>query len=194
MDMIYLDCVTDWIIVPVTGFVTCCEEPMVERTPLLVVRRVPARKRASTPEASLASQVAIGSRSADPTLWSATIRGEPTSQMRSHDVVVRDGAARLVTSRPARLWQNLAVPQLLNRRPARPLAHDLVLNCGFWSSSRRPPVDEGLVIEVLERAAIIADGRQIREKHVFAAVDRDDPRVTVSLARPVDAHIVDKAV
>lgn len=119
---------------------------------------------------------------AAPALWSATIRGEPTPQARLHDIVLTEGTARLIKSRPARIWQNLALPQLLNRRPLRPLANDLALDCRFWSSSRRPAIDEGLVIETLERAAIIAHGRQICEKHVFAAVDRDDPRITVSLA------------
>ncbi len=99
-----------------------------------------------------------------------------------HDVVLADGIARLVKSRPVRVWQSLALPQLLNRRPLRPFAQDLALDCQFWSSARRPAIDEGFVIETLERAAIIAHGRQICEKHVFAAVDRDNPRITVSLA------------
>ena len=156
---------------------------MVERAGVLIVRRVPARKRGDSGASPPPTPSAVApSDGVDGRLWFATIRGEPTPQARSHDVVVIDGVARLVTSRPARLWQNRAVPQLLNRRPRRPLVSDLVLDCRFWSSAHRPPIDEGLVIEVLERAAIIAHGRQIREKHVFAAVDRDDPRVTVALA------------
>jgi hypothetical protein len=150
---------------------------MVERNRTFVVTRVPARKRPTT-HSTISPRVA-----ADPPLWSATIRGEPTPQARRHDVVLTDGVARLVKSGPARAWQSLAVPQLLHRRPARPFALDLVLDCRFWSSQRRPPSDEALVIEVLERAAIIAHGRQIREKHVFAAVDSEHPRVSISLAR-----------
>jgi hypothetical protein len=150
---------------------------MVERTGAFVVTRVPARKR-SAPPPSLSPRAA-----ADPPLWSATIRGEPTPHARQHDVVLTDGVARLVKSGPVRAWQNLAVPQLLHRRPARPLALDLVLDCRFWSSKRRLPSDEALVIDVLERAAIIAHRRQIREKHVFAAIDSDDPRVSISLTR-----------
>ena len=150
---------------------------MVERGGTLVVGRVPARNRGESGGArSPMFSVPRGEQ-----LWSATIEGEPAPQARQHDVVLTDGVARLVTSRPARLWQNRAVPQLLNRRPARPLARALVLDCGFWSSTPRSPVGESLVIEVLERAAIIAHGSQIREKRVFAAIDRDKPRVTVCL-------------
>jgi len=145
---------------------------MVEATKTFVVRRVPARRKNAPPP--IAAPVVP--------LLSATIEGEPTPQARLHDIVLADGMARLIKSRPARIWQNLALPQLLNRRPLRPFARDLALDCRFWSSSRRPAIDEGLVIETLERAAIIAHGRQIREKHVFAAVDCDNPRITVSLA------------
>lgn len=152
---------------------------MVEREGTLVVRRVPARRRS---EPRMAEQSTIPAPRRDD-LWSATIRGEPIPQTRLHDVVLTDGVARLVRSRPARLWQNRALPQLLNRRPTRPLATDLALDCRFWSAAPLPPIDEGVVIELLERAAIIAHGRQIREKHVFVATDRDDPRVTLSLAR-----------
>jgi hypothetical protein len=157
---------------------------MVERRGTLVVRRVPARHR-SEPGAARPPSVSAPRR--DDRLWSATVRGEPVPQTRLHDVVLTDGVARLIKSRPARLWQNHALPQLLNHRPTRPLAVDLALDCRFWSSTSRPPIDEGLVIELLERAAIIAHGRQIREKHVFAAIDRDDPRVTMSLA-PAEAR------
>jgi hypothetical protein len=153
---------------------------MVEAAKTFVVRRVPARKKNASP--AITAQL-------DPTrgrslraLWSATIQGEPMPQARLHDVVLADGIARLIKSRPARVWQSLALPQLLNRRPMRPFAQDLALDCQFWSSARRPAIDEGFIIETLERAAIIAHGRQICEKHVFAAVDRDNPRITVSLA------------
>jgi hypothetical protein len=152
---------------------------MVERGGTLVVRRVPARRRN---ESGTPRPAAESTTRRDNQLWSATIRGEPAPQTRLHDVVLTDGVARLVKSRPARLWQNRAMTQLLNRRPPRPLVLDLALDCRFWSSAPLPPVDEGLVIELLERAAIIAHGRQIREKHVFAAIDRDAPRLTVSLA------------
>jgi hypothetical protein len=160
---------------------------MVDGAKIMIVRRVPARKRSDAGAAHPPQPSSAARPGGAEGLWSGTIRGEPTPQARLYDVVVSDGVARLVKSRPARIWQDRAVPQLLNRRPARPLALDLVLDCRFWSSAQRPPIDEGLVIEVLERAAIIAHGRQIREKHVFAAIDRDDPRVTVSLA-PAEAR------
>jgi hypothetical protein len=100
-----------------------------------------------------------------------------------HEVVLTDGIARLIRSRPARLWQNRAMAQLLNRRPPRPFAVELALECRIWSMPAAAEMDESLLVEVLERAAIIASGRQIRERHLFAAEDRADPRILVRLAR-----------
>jgi hypothetical protein len=118
------------------------------------------------------------------TLWSAIIRGEPTTRGRMHEVVLTDGVARLIKSRPARLWQNRAMMQLLNRRPERPLAVALALECRIWSGGGE--VDDALLVEVLERAAIIASGRQIRERHVFTVEEREDPRILVRLARSTE--------
>lgn len=117
------------------------------------------------------------------TLWTATIRGEPTVRRRMHEVVLTDGIARLVRSRPARLWQSRAMAQLLNRRPPRPFAGELALDCSVWSMPAAGEIDESLLVEVLERAAIIASGRQIRERRLLAAEDREQPRILVRLAR-----------
>lgn len=157
---------------------------------VVVLRRPLSRNKAVLPSlASALAAVAVPrspkpdeSRPSSP-LWAGVIRGEPTPRARMLDVVIADGTPRLVKSQPARVWQNRAMPQLLNRRPERPLAVELVLDCRFWSSASRPAIDEALVVDVLERAAIIAHAGQIREKHVFAGVDRADPRVAVTLTR-----------
>jgi hypothetical protein len=163
-------------------------EVIVEKT-IVVLRRPSSRNKAPLP--SLANALAAAAAQQSPKsdlsrpsspLWTAVIRGEPTPRARMLDVVITDGTPRLVKSEPARVWQNRAMWQLINRRPARPLAVELVLDCRFWSSVTRPAIDEALVVDVLERAAIIAHAGQIREKHVFAEVDRADPRVAVTLA------------
>lgn len=163
-------------------------EVIVEKT-VVVLRRPLSRASAAFANPAIAA-AAAPPRSAKsdearplPNLWAGVIRGEPTPRARTLDVVIAGGQPRLVKSRPARLWQNRAMPQLLNRRPERPLAVELVLDCRFWSSAARPAIDETLVIDALERAAIIAHAGQIREKHVFAGVDHADPRVAVTLFR-----------
>jgi hypothetical protein len=149
----------------------------------VVVRR-PRARRLGSPAGPAAPH---GSVAAASTLWSAVIAGEPGPAAPLHDVVVTDGAARLVRSRAARLWQIRALAQLACRRPARPLAVDLVLECRSWSGGGRAALEEGLVIELLERAAVIARGAQIVEKHVFLARDGAAPRLALRLTRHHEA-------
>jgi hypothetical protein len=156
-------------------------EVIVEKT-VIVLRRPVSRNTTALRSLAVATPPRASERPSSP-LWAGVIRGEPTPRARMLDVVIADGTPRLVKSEPARVWQNRAMPQLLNRRPERPLAVELVLDCRFWSSASRPAIDEALVVDVLERAAIIAHAGQIREKHVFAGVDRADPRVAVTLTR-----------
>jgi hypothetical protein len=148
---------------------------------VIIVRQATLRRK----PASSAWPVAPSPRDTgqEPPLWSATIRGEPTARPQMHDVLMTDGVARLIKSRPARLWQNTALAQLLNRRPSRPLTVELALECRILAATPRNDHDDALLLEVLERAAIIANASQIREKHVFAAVDREDPRLLVRLVR-----------
>lgn len=151
---------------------------------VVVLRRPLSRKPSGLPKSAAAAPSRPEPAMPGPAspLWSGIIRGEPTPRSRMLDVFIADGTPHLIKSRPARVWQNRAMPQLLNRRPERPLAVELVLDCRVWSATARP-IDETLVVDVLERAAIIAHAGQIREKHVFTAVDRADPRVAVTLTR-----------
>jgi hypothetical protein len=162
---------TGKIVAPVTSNV---KEGMMTRSSGLIVERIGARGSLGTPSITTGLT---------PPLWSATIRGEPPSRARMHEAVLAGGIARLVKSHPARLWQNGALTQLLNRRPERPLAGELTLECRIWTATPQGDLDDALLLEVLERAAVIANARQIREKHVFAALDRDDPRLSVRLVR-----------
>src|SRR6185437_4240249 len=96
------------------------------RSVLVTVGRVTPRR--PQPIAAIGGVSGSGA-GGSPALWAATIHGEPPARRRMHEVVLADGAARLVKSRPARLWQSRAMAQLLNRRPVRPLAMELALEC-----------------------------------------------------------------
>jgi hypothetical protein len=118
-----------------------------------------------------------------PVLWRGFVRGEPPQRARAHEIVLLDGAARLIKSRPARLWHNGAMAQLRGSRPDRPLAVDLRLDCILWGRTATIDLDEQLLTELLERAAIIAHGRQIRERRLVAAAAADAPRMLLTLLR-----------
>src|SRR5690349_1005383 len=65
-------------------------------------------------------------------LWSVTLHGEPVPRHATRTIAVVRGVPQLVRSTDARSWQNAALSQLLNRRPSRPLARELRLDCHVW--------------------------------------------------------------
>ncbi|HEY0525560.1 MAG TPA: hypothetical protein VGD08_19365 [Stellaceae bacterium] len=99
-------------------------------------------------------------------------------------IAVVRGMPQLVRSADARSWQNAALSQLLNRRPLRPLARELALDCQVWHRRLLGEIDDSLIVDVLERAAIIAGARLVVERHLYAGLDPDAPRVVVRLASP----------
>jgi hypothetical protein len=115
-------------------------------------------------------------------LWSATIHGEPVPRHAARTIAVVRGMPQLIRSADARSWQNAALSQLLNRRPLRPLTRELALDCQVWHRRRVGEIDDSLIVDVLERAAIIAGARLVVERHLYARLDPDAPRIVVRLA------------
>ena len=118
-----------------------------------------------------------------PVMWTATLTGEPLPRGAAREIAFVRGVPRSVPTQRARLWQRSALAQLVNRRPTRPFASTLVLECRFWHGATSGAADDSDVIELLERAAVIANRRQIREKHLFAGHDVLNPRTEVALRR-----------
>ena len=115
------------------------------------------------------------------TVWRATIIGEPVTTREAGEAAVVQGLLRVVKSDAARLWVARAVTQLAGRRPPRPFSAKVSLECRVWSGDPGNALDERLIGEALERAAVLVDARQIRETHRYGAVDRSRPRVDLVL-------------
>lgn len=61
-----------------------------------------------------------------------------------------------------------------------PLTCALIARIWIWYPSERNDLDESLVLDVLQDR-VYKNDRQIRERHVYHAVDKNDPRVVVEL-------------
>jgi Holliday junction resolvase RusA-like endonuclease len=125
------------------------------------------------------------------TIWCGVIPGEPMSKANSRRMVnfkSREGKKYLasVKSCKALAYMEAAIAELTILRPREPYLGNLVMDCVIWYASRRPDLDESLVMDVLQRAAIIKNDRQIREKHVYWRLDPLKPRALVSLSRLVE--------
>jgi Holliday junction resolvase RusA-like endonuclease len=116
-------------------------------------------------------------------IWQAVIHGETASKANSRRLVTIDGRPASIKSDKALAWLRDAIRQIANKPPA-PFEGDIGMDCRIYYASRRPDLDESLVMDMLQHAGVIRNDRSIREKHVFGYVDRRNPRVEIVLFRP----------
>lgn len=148
-----------------------------------------------------------------------TILGEPASKANSREIVTRkkrraDGSMQSVPasikSAKARDYEADALKQIPPRFRIR-IEADVVVVLRIFYASRRPDLDESVVLDVLQdrwskrikdaggrvlrerqllQAGVYMNDRQVREKHVFWGLDKSSPRVEVVVA-PLDAEQMD---
>ncbi len=109
------------------------------------------------------------------------IRGEVASLKNSRrHVPGKSGAGRkfavCLPSEKAERWMKSAREQVPIRSPL--LAGPLVMFVRCFYSSERPDLDESAVMDALQ-GRVYGNDRQIREKHVYHAIDKANPRVEV---------------
>ena len=114
--------------------------------------------------------------------WEATILGEPASKSNSRQIVRMGGRPRLIPS-PTALAYARQVHLQAPRMPLRdPILDDVLMWCRIHYATRRPDLDESLIMDALQAAEIIGNDRQIKAKVVLWALDRENPRSEIKLA------------
>lgn len=126
---------------------------------------------------------------------SLTILGEPASKANSRKIVMmgRGPKARpaSIKSDKARDYERAAQLQIpssarvMMRGPVR-------VTMRVYYATERPDLDESVILDVLqakkvkggeafERLGVYVNDRQVREKHVFHAIDRANPRAEIEV-------------
>lgn len=144
-----------------------------------------------------------------------TILGEPASKANSRQIVRIAGRPSSIKSKKARTYEQDALPQIPPAARVR-LEGPVRVTLRMWYASERPDLDESIVLDVLQdrysrtvpinpivpgqrilvQSGVYRNDRQVREKHVFHAIDRKNPRVEVMVeplqaqqaAMPLDRH------
>jgi hypothetical protein len=104
-------------------------------------------------------------------LW--IIRGEPASKANSRRVVQIGGMSRLIKSQKALTYSDLFKQQAVPLNP--PITEDVRVTIHIHYASRRPDLDESLILDLLQGVAYVND-RQVKEKHIYWHLDKADPR------------------
>lgn len=114
------------------------------------------------------------------------IFGEPASKANSRKMVYIHGKTMFIKSEKALSYAK-AFKQQCNIPPAQKLSGDVVVTIRIWYASRRPDLDESLILDLLQGVAYEND-RQVKEKHIYwMGVDKDSPRCEIIVEKIKDS-------
>lgn len=105
---------------------------------------------------------------------SLKIFGEPASKANSRRVVKIGNMSRLIKSQKALSYAELFTQQA-SKYGLVPVTGDVRVTIKIWYASRRPDLDESLILDLLQGVAYVND-RQVKEKHIFWGLDKESPR------------------
>ncbi len=114
---------------------------------------------------------------------SQIIFGEPASKANSRRVVHYGGMSRLIKSKKALTYSDVfkqqckALPTLM--------MGDLKVTMHIYYASRRPDLDESLILDLLQ-GYVYANDRQVKERHCYWGLDPDNPRAEIVVEKIPD--------
>ena len=104
------------------------------------------------------------------------IFGEPASKANSRRVVRIGGQSRLIKSSKALAYSEHFKRQV---QPISPLVEgDVRVTMKIYYASRRPDLDESLILDLLQGLIYVND-RQVKEKHIYWGLDKENPRAEI---------------
>jgi hypothetical protein len=111
---------------------------------------------------------------------SLIIFGEPASKANSRRVVRYGGMSRLIKSKKALSYSDVFLQQC----PVLPtlMTGDLRITLHIYYASRRPDLDESLILDLLQGRVYVND-RQVKERHCYWGLDPENPRTEMIIEK-----------
>ena len=101
------------------------------------------------------------------------VAGEPASKANSRQIVMFGKRPAIIKSKKARDYVKAFEKQV---KPLTSLLEgDLAVHITIYYASRRPDLDESVILDCMEKV-IYGNDRQVKEKHIFHGLDKDNPR------------------
>jgi Holliday junction resolvase RusA-like endonuclease len=108
------------------------------------------------------------------------IFGEPASKANSRRVVRFGGMSRLIKSQKALNYSDVF------RQQCQPLGRlmtgDLRVTLHIYYASRRPDLDESLILDLMQ-GLIYENDRQVKERHAYWGLDPENPRAEILIEK-----------
>lgn len=112
---------------------------------------------------------------------SLTIFGEPASKSNSRRMVRFGDMSRLIKSAKALSYSD-AFKQQVAKLDYEPFVDDVVVIMTIYYASRRPDLDESLILDLLQGVTYLND-RQVKEKHIYWGLDKENPRCEIMVTK-----------
>ena len=108
------------------------------------------------------------------------VYGEPASKANSRKLVLFGKRPASIKSDKARGY---ARDFLLQVRALNPLLEgELRMDLWIYYATQRPDLDESLILDLLQDK-VYKNDRQVRERHVYHQIDKDNPRIEVIIQK-----------
>lgn len=116
-----------------------------------------------------------------------TILGEPASKSNSRRLVTFGKRPAIIKSAKA-LSYVLTFKAQCPKLPS-PIEDDVAIWMRIWYSSRRPDLDESVILDAMQ-GLIYANDRQVKERHTYWSLDKSNPRATIVVCPLGQSHSV----
>lgn len=113
------------------------------------------------------------------------IKGEPASKANSRRLVYTHGKTMFIKSSKALAYAKSFKEQAGN---CTPVDGDVCVEIKIWYASRRPDLDESLILDLLQGVAYLND-RQVKEKHIYWGLDKTNPRCEIRVKKILDSPL-----
>jgi len=107
-----------------------------------------------------------------------TVYGEPASKANSRKMVLIKGRPALIKSQKARDY----VKTFEQQCPVLevPTTEDVVVEMMIYYASRRPDLDESLILDCMQ-CRVYKNDRQVKQKFIYWGLDKENPRSVISV-------------
>lgn len=111
--------------------------------------------------------------------FSMTVLGEPASKANSRKMVYVRGKPLFIKSEKALAYCKAFKQQA---HEAHVIEGDVAVHMKIYYASRRPDLDESLILDLLQGVAYEND-RQVKEKHIYWGLDKENPRTEIRVEK-----------
>lgn len=105
--------------------------------------------------------------------------GEPASKANQRRLVTIRGRPAFIKSAKANDYAKSFQQQALTQIDA-PTAEDVRVEMVIYYASRRPDLDESVILDALQGIAYLND-RQVRQREVYWGLDKENPRAVIRI-------------